>query len=163
MRTLSVDWDHFEEAFVIGSPDARYFLHVHTGEVAYIGPMDGPTVRQRVMTRVEAEGWVEIPRPSLADALEEIRGFAAAEVDEEVRERLLAALRDPRPPVAFNRALGRDRALRRRWAAWRDRAIAARLVAFCERHDIQPDDPRYGDARRRAGKASAASGGDSAG
>ena len=141
--TLTLRWEDFEAAFIIGSPNARYFVSLTTGEVVYTSHMDGEKVRARVLKQTAQPGWLELPRPDMDDARREVEAFADTVEDKELGVRIREALGASVPFLAFNRALGSDKDARRGWAAFRDQNIAARLLAFCKEHDLAIDDDRF--------------------
>ena len=119
MTVLTVRWEDFESAFIIGSPDARYFLNLETGETEYTSHMDGDTVNARVLKKVEAGDFLEIPRPSFDDAMAEVSAFIRSE-NSETQIRLREGMTEHRSPfLGFNRAIGADRELRARWSTHR--------------------------------------------
>ena len=142
-RTLTVSWDDFEAAFIIGSPDARYFVNVGTGEVQYTSHLDDDQVRNRIVGRTAGADWIEIPRASSADGMAEIKAFIAAEPDDVTRAALEKSLTERVPFRAFMTALGTLPDGRRRWADARLAGIHARLVRFCLARDLEIDDDRY--------------------
>ena len=143
MRILTVRWDDFEAAFIIGSPDARYFLNLLTGEVEYTSHMDGETVKERVLAKVAAGDFLEITRPSFDVAMDEVTSFIGSEAPD-VQAQLNDGMQQHKSPfLGFNRAMGSDVELRRRWSAHRQAGIERRLVAFCKHHDLAIDDERF--------------------
>ena len=143
LKTIEVNWDDFESAFIIGSPDARYFIHASSGEVEYISHMDGEVVRERLERKTESPDWIEIQRPTQDDAMTEIRQFIEAETNTDTVERLANSLSETRPFVAFNRAMGSDVELRRRWSTARMAGIHQRLMLFCSKHGFSINDERF--------------------
>jgi len=144
-RTLTVRWDDFEAAFIIGAPDSRYYLNLASGEVEYTSHLDGQTVRDRVARRVAAGEWLEIPRASTPEGMAEIHAFIEAQTDPDLQAGLRAGLAEKNPLMGFNRALGSDLAARRRWSDHRMRGIHQRLMAFCRENDLVVDDPAFRD------------------
>lgn len=142
-RTVTVSWDDFEAAFIIGSPDARYFVNVVTGEVQYTSHLDDDQVRGRIVGRTKGEDWVEIPRASSSDGMAEIRAFIDAEPDAAARAALQKSLGERVPFRAFMMALAQVPEGRRRWADARLAGIHARLARFCRERDLEIDDERY--------------------
>lgn len=145
MKTLTVRWDDFEAAFIIGAPGSRYFVNVCNGEVEYTGHLDGDTVRERVQRRVESGDWLEIPRASTPEGMAEIAAFIEAQDDDTLKSRLRAGLAEKKALMGFNKALGTDLAARRRWSDHRMRGIHTRLLAFCRANDLVIDDPAFRD------------------
>lgn len=141
--TLKLRWEDFEAAFIIGSPNARYFVSLTTGEVVYTSHMDGEKVRARVLKQTTQPGWLELPRPDMEAARREVEGFADTVADQELGARIREALGASVPFLAFNRTLGVDKDARRAWGAFRDKGIATRLLAFCQAHDLAIDDDRF--------------------
>ena len=142
-RTLTVRWDDFEAAFIIGAPDSRYFLNLDTGEVEYTSHLDDEKVRSRIERRTAGEHWLEIPRASTPEGMAEIRDFIQCEEDPDLRHSLEASLSERNPLMGFNRALGTDIAARKRWSARRMAGIHERLLAFCQAHDLVIDDDAF--------------------
>ena len=140
-RTLNVSWDDFEAAFIIGSPDARYFVNVASGEVLYTSHLDDDQVRTRVLNRTSGPDWLEIPRST--DGMAEIGAFIAAEPDAAARAALEKSLTLKLPLKQFMMALAQIEGGRQRWSDARLRAIHGRLLAFCREHDLEVDDDRY--------------------
>ena len=105
MPTLSVRWDDFESAFIIGSPDARYFLNLKTGETEYTSHMDGETVKNRILSKVEAGDYLEIPRVNIDDALDEIMSFIDAQESETAKRLRDGMTQHSSPFLGFNRAM----------------------------------------------------------
>ena len=143
MPTLKVRWDDFESAFIIGSPDARYFLNLDTGETEYTSHMDGETVKSRILAKVKDGNFLEIPRNSLDTALNEVTTFIDAQENDIAMRLRDGMLHHKSPFLGFNRAMGDDRELRRRWATHRQAGIERRLIAFCQAHDLTIDHERY--------------------
>lgn len=143
LKTLTVRWDDFEAAFIIGAPGSRYFLSLRTGDVEYTSFMDGETVKSRVLKRTSGDGWLEIPRASTDEAMAEIQAFIETEPDAELRAAMQAGIESKHPLKGFNRALGANVEPRRRWAAARMRGIHDRLLAFCAAHELAIDDDRF--------------------
>ena len=143
MPTLSVRWDDFESAFIIGSPDARYFLNLKTGETEYTSHMDGETVKNRILSKVEAGDYLEIPRVNIDDALDEIMSFIDAQESETAKRLRDGMTQHSSPFLGFNRAMGSDRELRAHWARHRQQGIERRLYLFCKEHDMEIDDERF--------------------
>ncbi len=141
--TLTVRWDDFEAAFIIGSPDSRYFVDTASGAVEYSSHFDDDAVRERVLRRASQPGWLEIPRPTEDDARAEVQSFIDAEPDADVRAALQAGFAEKHAFKGFNVALGRFPEVRRRWASHRLSGIHARLLAFTRRHDLAIDDERF--------------------
>ena len=143
MPTLKVRWDDFESAFIIGSPDARYFLNLDTGETEYTSHMDGETVKSRILTKVKDGNFLEIPRSSLETALNEVTKFIDAQENDIAMRLRDGMLHHKSPFLGFNRAMGDDRELRRRWSTHRQAGIERRLLAFCQANDLTIDHERY--------------------
>ncbi len=142
-KTFTVRWDDFEAAFIIGSPDARYFVNTTTGEVEYTSHLDGETVRTRVLKRTAGSEWLEVPRASTPEGMQEIEQFIGTEEDTELKEALRSALQGRRGLIMFNRALGAHPEARKRWSELRMLGIRRRCLAFCREHDLEVDDPAY--------------------
>ena len=143
-QTLRIPrWEDFESAFIIGSPDARYFLHLESGTVEYTSHLDGETVRSRVLRQTSGPGWVELPRASTPEGMAEVQAFIEAEEDGALRAELRAALESRLGFVKFNRTLGRYADARARWAAARMRGIHQRILTFCRQHDLDVDHDRF--------------------
>lgn len=143
-RTLTLPrWEDFEAAFIIGSPDARYFVHLETGEVEYTSHMDDEKVRGRVLARTGGPGWLEVPRAGSDAAMAEIEEFIATEGDPVVAADLRASLKERIPFRAFMRALGTHPGSRQRWNDARRRGIHKRLLAFCRANDLVIDDDHF--------------------
>ena len=142
-RTVAVRWDDFEAAFIIGSPDARTFVCLRTGDVEYTSHMDDDTVRQRILGRASGPDWLEIPRVSTDVGMAEIEAFIASEADPELAAALRRSLQERQPFRAFMAALAKGDGARLRWAAARQRGIEDRLLAFCTAHDLVIDDDRF--------------------
>ncbi len=144
MKIISVRFEDFESAFIVGSPDSRYFVSTETGEVTHTSHFDDETVRRRILDKVSAPSWLEVPRPTEADAHAEIDAFIAAEGrDGEIGQALTAGLNEKKPFVGFNKALGKFPDARRRWSDARMAAIHRRLLAFTTEHGLHIDDPAY--------------------
>ncbi len=141
--TVTVRWDDFEAAFIIGSPESRYFLDTTTGAVEYTSHFDDEAVRERVLRRAAAPGWLEIPRPSEDDARAEVSEFIASETDEAIRAALQAGFSERHAFKGFNSALGKYPEARRRWTSARLAGIHRRLLAFTRRNDLVVDDDRF--------------------
>lgn len=139
---LNVRWEDFEAAFIVGAPDSRYFLDTGSGHVDYTSFLDDESVRNRVLARTSQPGWLEIPRPTSADARAEIAAFIAAQ-PLEVRAGLEKGLAEKNPFMGFNKALGLQPEVRRAWADARLAAIRRRLFAFTSAHDLEIDDERF--------------------
>lgn len=153
MKTISLRFEDFESAFIIGSPDSRYFVSTETGEVIHTSHFDDETVRKRILDKVSAPGWLEIPRPTEADARAEIDAFIASEGrDGEIGQALTAGLSDKKPFVGFNKALGKFPDARRRWSEARMAAIHRRLLAFTTQHELIIDDPAFAAIASTSGR-----------
>ena len=142
-RTLTVRWDDFEAAFFLGSPEARYFVNLESGEVVYTSHMDGETVRERVLRQTKQAPWIAIPRAPADQPLQEIRAFAAQVDDEDMKAAIMASLDASQTPRAFNAAIGTNVEVRRAWRAHLQRGIQQRLLAFCQSADLEIDDDRF--------------------
>lgn len=142
-KTFSVRWDDFEAAFIIGSPDARYFVNTSTGEVEYTSHLDGETVRTRVLGRTSGDDWLEISRASTPEGMVEIEEFISSEDDADFAAQLRTSLEGRRGLITFNRTLGTRPEARKRWSELRMRAIRRRCLAFCREHDLEIDDDAY--------------------
>ena len=140
---LSVRWDDFEAAFIIGSPDSRYFVNLDSGEVRYSSFLDDESVRNRGLAQTAQPHWVEIVRPTQADARAEVEVFIGAQKDDAVREALTKGYRERNPFMGFNKALGSFPDVRRGWATARMAGIHRRLLAFTKAHSVSIDDDRY--------------------
>jgi hypothetical protein len=140
---ITVSWDDLEAAFVIGSPDAHYFLHAQTGELIYLSPMDDESTRERILKKVEEPGWLEIPRASTPEGMVEVEAFIAAEPDESYRAELTACLSERIPFRAFMMVLATNPSARDRWSEWREEGIQKRVQDFCRTHDLEIDDERF--------------------
>ncbi len=143
-RTVPMErWEDFEAAFYIGSPDARYFLNVESGEVVYTSHMDDEKVRGRILERTRLPGWLELPRASTPEGMDEVRAFVASETRPELLEALTRSLAERVPLRAFMRVVYADPQARARWATDRIRAIHRRILAFCEHEGLVIDHDRY--------------------
>ena len=143
MTAMTVRWEDFESAFIIGSLDARYFLNLDTGETEYTSHMDGDTVKARVLQKVESGHFLEIPCPSFDDAMAEVSAFISSE-NAETQTRLKEGMMEHRSPfLGFNRAIGSDRELRARWSAHRQAGIERRLISFCRDHELAIENEVY--------------------
>ena len=140
---ITVSWDDLEAAFVIGSPDAHYFLHAQTGELIYLSPMDDESTRERILKKVEEPGWLEIPRASTPEGMVEVESFIAGEPDESYRAELTACLSERIPFRAFMMVLATNPSARARWSELREEGIQTCLHDFCRAHDLEIDDERF--------------------
>jgi hypothetical protein len=141
--TVSLDWDEFEMAFMIGSPDAMYLLNTQTGVLEYVSHLDDEEGRQTILDRAQGDVWVEIPRASTPEGLAEIQLFISTESDSELKARLEASMESANAFVAFNQALGGATPARKRWTVGRIRGMHRRLLDFCAARDLVIDDPRF--------------------
>ena len=146
-KKVSVNWDDFEMAFMIGSPDAKYFFHLGTGELKYLSYLDDDKAKEKLLKQTQDNGWIEIPRASTPEGMEEIENFIASEEDPVVKTSLEQSLADAKPLLAFNRALGGATPARKRWTVARIASMHTRLINFCEAHDLVIEDERFEDIR----------------
>ncbi|HIA04396.1 MAG TPA: hypothetical protein EYN06_05570 [Myxococcales bacterium] len=146
-KKVSVNWDDFEMAFMIGSPDAKYFFHLGTGELKYLSYLDDDKAKEKLLKQTQDDSWIEIPRASTPEGMEEIANFIASEEDPVVKANLEQSLTTAKPLLAFNRALGGATPARKRWTVARITSMHIRLIDFCEAHDLLIEDERFEEIR----------------
>jgi hypothetical protein len=134
-------------AFMIGSPDAKYFLDIDSGELEYLSYLDDEEAKDALLKRTEDDNWVEIPRASTREGMLEIQAFIDSEEDAEVKAELESSQKESNPLLAFNRALGGATPARKRWTLARINSMHGRLLDFCDAHELVVDDERFHEVK----------------
>jgi hypothetical protein len=134
-------------AFMIGSPDAKYFLNIDTGKLEYLSYLDDEEAKDALLKRTEDDNWVEIPRASTPEGMLEIQAFIDSEEDAEVKAVLESSQKENNPLLAFNRALGGATPARKRWTVARINSMHSRLLNFCDAHELVVDDERFHEVK----------------